>query len=92
VAADKKIYLQIDPDGEKSCDFFDGVTWCQDRINTTDVEYFINPFSYVDITTKGCEGWLNLFFYDFPIALVNNVDLANKVRDVVPARANPKGH
>jgi hypothetical protein len=56
--------------------------------NPLDIEYFINPFSYVDITAKGCDGWLNLFFYDFPIALVNNVDLANKVRDVVPARAN----
>jgi len=34
-----KIYLQVDEDSEKSIDWFEGVTWCQDRINDTDIEY-----------------------------------------------------
>jgi hypothetical protein len=41
-------------------------------------------FSYVNITTKGCEGWLNLFIDGYPIALVNNVFIANKIRARVP--------
>jgi len=37
-----KIYLQVDPDGDRpeSVDQdLDGVTWCQDRINDNDVAY-----------------------------------------------------
>ena len=41
-------------------------------------------FSYVDITTKGCEGWLNLLWGDYPVALVDNVHIANQIREVVP--------
>lgn len=37
-------------------------------------------FSYVDIATKGCEGWLNLFFYGEAIAMINNLFLADKIR------------
>ena len=33
-----KIYLQVDPEGEKAMEF-DGVTWCPDKINDSDVEY-----------------------------------------------------
>jgi hypothetical protein len=33
------IYLQVDPDGESACDWIEGVTWREDRINETDIEY-----------------------------------------------------
>jgi hypothetical protein len=39
----EKIYLQVDPEGEKpEGDYFDSeeVTWCEDRINETDLEYW----------------------------------------------------
>ncbi len=36
----KKIYLQIDDEGERPEVFPDeGVTWCEDRMNDNDVEY-----------------------------------------------------
>ena len=36
----KRIYLQIDPEGNKpECEGDDGITWCEDCINDTDVEY-----------------------------------------------------
>ena len=39
--APERIYLQIDPDGTDPTEEFliDGATWCQDKINETDVEY-----------------------------------------------------
>ena len=40
-------------------------------------------FNYVDITTKGCEGWLNLFIDDECVALVKNEYIANKIRKIV---------
>ena len=33
------IYLQISPDSDESPEWFDDVTWCEDRINESDVEY-----------------------------------------------------
>ena len=47
-------------------------------------------FSYVDITTKGCEGWLNLFWGDYCVALVNNVDIANQMRQILPTKNTDK--
>lgn len=35
----ENIFLQVDPDGESACDWIDGVTWCEDRLNETDIEY-----------------------------------------------------
>lgn len=46
----------------------------------------ITGFSYVNVTTKDCEGWLNLFFDDYPIALVNNAHIANQLRERIPER------
>lgn len=40
-------------------------------------------FTYVNVIGRGCEGWLNLFFEDEVIALVTNVELANKIRKVI---------
>ena len=31
----KKIYLQVEPED----DIHEGITWCEDRINDTDIEY-----------------------------------------------------
>jgi hypothetical protein len=83
-----KIYLQVDPEGESATDWFDGVTWSQDRINNSDVEYIRmgRSFSYVDITTKGCNGWLNLFFGEHCVAMVQNVWIANEMRKVIPKK------
>ncbi len=46
--------------------------------------------NYVNIVTKGCEGWLNLFVDDHVIAMVDNVYLADKIRAEIPERHNPK--
>ena len=43
-------------------------------------------FTYVNVIGKGCEGWLNLFFGEFCIALINDVDLANSIRKVTLER------
>jgi len=43
-------------------------------------------FNYVDITVKGCEGWLNLFYGEFIIALIRDVDVANEIRGDIPER------
>lgn len=44
-------------------------------------------FNYVDVVGKGCEGWLNLFFGDHCIALVNNLCLADEIRKAVKPRS-----
>lgn len=40
----KKFYLQIEEDGETPEDFkeLSDVTWCEDRINDSDLEYILN--------------------------------------------------
>lgn len=37
-------------------------------------------FNYVNVVGKGCEGWLNLFFGEYCVALIREIDLANKIR------------
>ena len=41
----KRIFLQIDPENEKPEDFkeLSEVTWCEDRINDSDIEYILKP-------------------------------------------------
>ncbi len=34
-----KIYLQVDSEGQSATDYYEGVTWCQDKINNSDIEY-----------------------------------------------------
>ena len=44
----QKIYLQVDTESDKPTgDYYDlcEVTWCQDRINNSDLEYHYNPLS-----------------------------------------------
>ncbi|MFZ1754108.1 MAG: hypothetical protein WAU10_10205, partial [Caldilineaceae bacterium] len=41
-AAPERIWLQVDPEGDacgSEWSLLDGATWCQDKINSTDVEY-----------------------------------------------------
>ncbi len=42
----RTIFLQVDADGERPKDFLPlrGVSWCQDKINKSDLEYrYVNP-------------------------------------------------
>ena len=53
----RKIYLQIDPENEKPKDFKDlvEVTWCQDKINDTDIEYELakkNDFVLIEVLSE----------------------------------------
>ena len=41
-------------------------------------------FSYVDVKSKGFEGCLNLLWGDYPVALVDNVHIAEQMRKVIP--------
>ena len=43
-------------------------------------------FNYVDITTKGCEGWLNFFVDDQIIAMVRGGYLASRIRALATKR------
>ena len=40
-------------------------------------------FSYIDVTTEGYEGTLNLFCGDLPVAFINNTQVANKIRELL---------
>jgi len=39
-------------------------------------------FTYVDVVGEGCEGWINLFFGDDCIALIDNPKLAAEIKKV----------
>jgi len=45
-------------------------------------------FNYVNINTKGCEGWLNLFIDEYCIALVNDIEIADEIRKVAENKNN----
>lgn len=45
-------------------------------------------FKYVDIISPGCAGWLNLFFGEYIIAMVNSPKLANEIRKVIEPASN----
>lgn len=47
----KKIYLQIDADGETPEDFKElhGVSWCEDKINDNDCEYLLQTLTEAQI-------------------------------------------
>ena len=47
-------------------------------------------FNYVNITTEGCEGWLNLFHNDDIVCLVRVVVIADEIRATTPERGNLK--
>ena len=46
------------------------------------------PFTYVNVTTKGYKGAINLFFNDHVIASVVDVDVANEIRKEIPEYHN----
>jgi len=39
--------------------------------------------SYVKITTPGCEGWINLFFDAYPIAMISDSDMAKAIMEEI---------
>ena len=41
-------------------------------------------FSFVRVTTKGCEGTINLLWDDYPVAWVNNVQIAREMMREIP--------
>ncbi len=43
-------------------------------------------FNYVNIVGKECLGWLNLFFDDECVAMVNDVELADRIRKEIPEK------
>lgn len=69
---------------------FDSTTDIKTQFELSDNK--INPmpggqgFSYVDVTTEGCVGWINLFFGEdrHCIALINNKHLADEIKKVIP--------
>lgn len=58
----------VNENGELACRYQEGATPRN------------NGFSYVNITTKGCEGWINLFFGEQIIAMISDVDLASEIK------------
>lgn len=46
-----------------------------------------NTFNYVDVVGAGCKGWLNLFFGENVIALVKDVELADRIRKEILKRS-----
>jgi hypothetical protein len=42
----------------------------------------LSQWSYVNVVGDECKGWLNLFFAGEVIALVRDVDLADRIRSV----------
>ncbi len=45
-----------------------------------------SQYNYVDCVGSGCEGWLNLFFGDYCVNLVNDPVIADEIRKVTPKR------
>ena len=43
-------------------------------------------FKYTDIVTKGCKGWINLFFDDYCICLIDNITLADMIKKHIDVR------
>jgi len=41
-------------------------------------------FSFIRVTTKGCEGTINLMWDDIPIAWVNNIYVAREMMREIP--------
>lgn len=66
------------PYGGKSEKHAAGVKFCNDLPQDA------VGFSYVDVTSPNCEGWLNLFWGDYCVALVNNAYIAEQMRQTIP--------
>jgi len=47
-------------------------------------------FTYVNIIGKGCEGWINLFFGEYCIAMINDVELANAIKLEIKEKGGDK--
>ena len=56
-------------------------------MNATD-----NKYNYVDVIGEGFEGCVNLFHGDEILALVTDLQLANRIRATTPSRKELKKH
>lgn len=50
---------------------------------------FNEGFNYSDVICPQDDGWINLFFGDHAIAIINNCELADIVRGHIPSRRIP---
>jgi len=50
-----------------------------------------NGYNYVPVTSPGCKGFINLFYDDDCIALIDNVGTAVKIKSVTPVRIKSDG-
>lgn len=41
-------------------------------------------FEYVNVVGEGCEGWINLFFGGWCVALIKEVELAEQIKAAIP--------
>ena len=55
----------------------------KDQIFKDEIEPVV-MFSYVDIKSAGCEGWINLFFGQHCIAMISNPVLAKEIKKRIP--------
>ena len=45
-------------------------------------------FTYVNIIGREWEGWLNLFFGEYCVAMVKDIELANMIRQEIPEKGD----
>lgn len=86
--APKKIYLQIDDDGERPEDFdaLDGVTWCEDRLNDSDLCYVLDT-AIIEALTKEIEEHLPLNWDSHKNAYTKGLEKAiSLVKTVTPKK------
>ena len=53
-------------------------------------ESICSVFNYVECVGECCEGWINLFYGDEILCLINNVELANRIKETTIARKQNK--
>jgi hypothetical protein len=57
--------------------------YATDGQRTTDAECSAR-LSFIRVTTKGCKGTINLLWDDYPVAWVNNVQIAREMMREIP--------
>lgn len=91
----QKIYLQLgDQEIEPNDNFNDltQVSWCKDKINESDIEYFIRPITTVYCLVYKFQLLENIFFYTYEDAkkYIHNTSTAAGCEIVTVVLNNPK--
>jgi len=73
--APKTIYLQVCEENECDSEFseHEGVTWCQDKINDSDIEYTRADIPQQCDSSATPRTWVGLTWHDVPNEWVGNV-------------------